>query len=350
MLDIFITQETERVIRSVDKNRTMLIIGSDANRFNVNTISYYDSLEKAKMEYGDSDLTKAFEVAQEIGAPHVFLLNMKNQIDYVDLIDVLKQYDFAYIVPINIYISDYFLDAGKNNKRTYYAVDYMNRASYHNNSTIIFTDQHASLYEDIDTFLEDMKVKVDEIYDSVPLHAKSNNIAFVANNLERYPMSNVVLASALCSSEPGIYPSIKKTRAVFDIDSFDIDNYEIIYFKNNVSLEVTIENLVNFNKEAMLLKSIFVDRIVKYILRTLDMSELHGKLYRAYHKVQAQRMLENYFEAIKGRMIREYTIDSIEFIHEAAGVGYMECTVSIWVNSTVGPYTLKLGGGSNIGN
>lgn len=343
MLDIFISTETERVMRSVGRNKTILLIGRDANRHAVNTIKYYDALPKAMHDYGDSELTQAFSVAQEFGASHVFLLNIRNQHDYIDLIDVLKQYDFAYIVPLNIHLSDFFHDANRNGKKIFYGRDYLERASQRNHSLFLMTDRHASLYEDMDQYLDEMKRKAAELHHSIPVHARASNFVFVANNLRKYPMSNVVLASLLAGDE-GTYPTLKDTPVVFDIDSFDMGEAEIVYFKRSAGSGTTVENLVNFELNDPLMKSVFVGRIMRYIIRTLDMSELHGRNYTVYQKVRAEKMLETYFDGLKGWLIRDYVIENISFTREGIGVGSIECTVTIWAKSTSEKYSLLLGG------
>lgn len=343
MLDIFITQETERVVRSVDRNKTMLIIGQADKPFGINTIEYYDSSKRVVEDYGDNALSQAFQVAKAFGAPHVFLLNMENKEDYIDLIKVLRQYDFAYITPINLYLSDFFYDVSANRKKLYYVTDYMKRASFHNDSTMILTDKHASLYEHIDHFLDEMKSHVRNVSSQINGIGKGNNLVFVANNLRNYTMANVVLGSLLCQ-DAGEYPTLGRTPVVFDIDNFDVEPEEIVYFKNNLQGIASVENLVNFIKVDPLRKSVYVDRIVKHIVRTLDMTSLHGNLYRAYHKLRAEKMLEEYFNALTDVMIRSYKIESIQFITESIGSGYLECTISIWPKSTVGKYTLTIGG------
>ena len=85
---------------------------------------------------------------------------------------------------------------------------------------------------------------------------------------------------------------MKDTPVVFDIDSFDVGQTEVAYFKRN-GAGTTVENLVNFELDDPLLKSIYVGRIVRYIIRTLDMSDLHGRNYTVYQKVRAEKMLED---------------------------------------------------------
>lgn len=344
MIEIDISPETKSVLRSVEKNRTLLIIGSDANRYAVNNILYYESIEKAINDYGESELTDAFKIAQEFGVKGAFLLNNKDKRDYIDIFTMLKQYDFAYITPVNLYASDYFYNINENGKKVFFANDYISRSASFNHSLMLMTDKHASLYEHIDDYINEMKLTVSRLKEKIKIQDQGKNLAIVANNLKNYTMANVVIASILASSGYGEYPTIeRKLPAIFNIDLIDVGDSEIIFFKNHVDRSVTIENLVNMEKEYPMLKSIYVDRIIKYIIRTLDMTALHGNLYREYHKLQAEKMLEKYFNTIEGSLIRKYKIESIKFIHEQAGVGYLECIISVWVKSTSEKFTLRIG-------
>lgn len=347
MPELAISRNAEQVIRSVNKHKTLLLIGESSKRFGVNEILYYDSLDKAITDYGEGSLVDAFRTAKRMKASYVFLLNMSNKEDLIDMFDVIKEYDFAYIAPVNFYMSDVFYDGNNNGRETTYAEYYRRRVSRFNDSTLVLTDKHASLYEDIDHFLDEMKtISTKNKYRYASLQ-RGRNLLFVTNNLKDFKMSNVVLASALASQEVSVYPSFDKFEAVFDIGPNDINDADIAYFRNDMTKRATIENLVNMEQEIPMLKSVFVDRIIKVIKRSIDFHEFHGKGYRVAHKLQIERLLTSYLEQITGSLIRQYTIDRIEFVKESIGVGRIECTFTIWPKSTVGGYTIVLGGREN---
>ncbi|MED4888978.1 hypothetical protein [Lysinibacillus fusiformis] len=340
MLDIYLETEAQTIIKIADKNKSVLIIGDADSDYALNTIKYYDSTKKARGDYKGGKLIDAFDAAKEFQAEFVFLLNLKEKVDYIDLIDILKQYDFAYITPVNLYISDYFYDLNRGNKRVYYAQDYLERASVFNDSTLILTDKHASLYEDIDVYLDEMKNQCGPITGVVNTGSKGNNLIYVANNLKDYPYSNVVLASILTTTDLGEYPSIKELDVVFDMDDFDVGEFPIVYFKNNFQTKTTIENLINFEKFNPIFKSVFVDRILKYISRTYDLSKYTGKLYTPHQKILIEKEIETYFESLTNWIIRKFEIETVVFYKEDVGVGRVESTVSIWPKSTTEKYRL----------
>lgn len=340
MLEIQLDMEVQTITKITDKNKSVLIIGDATSDYALNQIKYYDSAKKVKADYKGGRLVDSFEVAKEFGAEHVFLLNIKEKIDYVEIIDILKQYDFAYIAPVNLYISDYFHDLNRGSKRVYYTQDYLERASAFNSSTLILTDKHASLYEDIDVYLDTTKEQCDAIMGRVNTGARGNNLIFVANNLKDYLYSNVVLASILAATDFGTYPAIKECDVVFDIDDFDVGESPIVYFKHNHQTKTTIENLVNFEKFEPIFKSVYVDRILKYISRTYNLSKFHGKLYTPHQKVLIEKEIETYFDSLVGWIIRHYEIESVVFYEENIGVGRVECLVTIWPKSTTEKYRL----------
>lgn len=340
MLYVQLETEVQTIVKITDKNKSVLIIGDADSDFALNTIKYYDSAKKVKAEYKGGRLVDAFDTAKEFGAEHVFLLNIKEKVDYVELMEILRQYDFAYIAPVNLYISDYFHDLNRNSKRVYYAQDYMERVSAFNDSTLIMTDKHAGLYEDIDAYLNVTKEQCSSIMSRINTGIKGNNLIFVANNLTDYMYSNVVLASILSASDTGVYPAIKELSVVFDIDDFDVGEFPIVYFKNNYQTKTTIENLVNFEKYVPILKSVFVDRILKYISRTYDLSRYNGKLYTPHQKVLIEKEIETYFDSLSGWIVRKYEIESVVFYKENTGVGRVECLISVWPKSTTEKYRL----------
>ena len=340
MLDIQLETEVQTIVKITDRNKSVLIIGDAKSDYALNTIKYYDSAKKVRNGYKGGRLVDAFDVAKEFGAEHVFLLNIKEKVDYIELMEILRQYDFAYIAPVSLYISDYFHDLNRDSKRVYYVQDYLERASAFNDSTLILTDKHASLYEDIDVYLNITKEQCRSIMGRVNTGVKGNNLIFVANNLRDYMYSNVVLASVLAASDIGEYPTIKELDVVFDIDDFDVGEAPIVYFKNNYQTKTTIENLVNFEKYVPILKSVFVDRILKYITRTYDLSKYNGKLYTPHQKVLIEKEIEAYFESLEGWIIRKYEIESVVFYKENTGVGRVECLTTIWPKSTTEKYRL----------
>lgn len=340
MLEVHLDQDPQYVIKYINKNKSILIIGDATKNFSLNQIKYYDSIKKVRDDYGGGSLVEGFEIAKEFKAEHVFLLNIREKDDYIDFANILKQYDFSYVVPLNLYISDYFHDLNRNGSKIYYIQDYIERVSQFNQSTFIFTDKHAELYEDIDEFLDESKKQCAAITGRIAKGSSGNNFVFIANNIFGCMYANIALASALANTDIGEHPFVESREVVFDIDDFDIGEHPIAYFKNNHLTKMTIENLVNLEKFAPILKSVFVDRIIKYIMRSFDLTKFHGRLYTPHQKILIEKEVVQYLDSLMDWVIRDYTIDLIIFEKENIGVGRVECHITIWPKSTTEKYRL----------
>ncbi len=335
MINIAEKYERADTQKIINKNYSMLIIGNAASNYAVNKIEYYESPKVVKELYGTCDLTDAFTLAKNIGAPHVFICNMKVKNDYLEMIKVLEYHDFTYIVPIDIFFSDYFFDTERNNSSITYSKYMLEKISLMTDSTIMMTDKHASLYENIDDYLEDMKKIIVDFKARLPSNLNNKNLCFVANNLADHKFSNVLLASALSASNADQYPRYNFGKTVFDIDNTDVKENELIYFKSHHDSETTVENLLNFNKKIEPEKLVMIDRIVKFIKRSLDLSHFHGKPMTVYQKLRIERVLIEKFDSFKDFIIRAYKINSIEMIKEDAGAGIIIVEADIWpINST----------------
>lgn len=294
----------------VEKNRDILIIGAADSNKHLKEIVYADSTEEVEKEFGaDSELAKAYKLAKSLGAPYVFLLNIRHDYQYADIIDVLAQNDFAYIAPINLYLSQPYDDI-IHDRRTPYVQHILKKIGRSNESVFIVTDKHASLYEDIDSYLEDMNQISEGFYLSTGIDENLENILFVLNNLERHNMANVALAAALSASPIGEYPVADFGPAIFDIDAYEpVQNYA--YFMNHGVRETTVENLLNY-LNGSILKVVTISRIVKAIKRALDFSEFIGINYSARIPVSIRQKLIDYLNSIMGKLIYRYNIIEVQ--------------------------------------
>ena len=345
MLDIINDQSLSEVIKRVDMNQTLLITGEGETNHAVNKIMYYDTIEAVNAAYGESDLSEAFRIAKQIGVPHAFLVNVKNNHDYIELVNVLKHYDFAYIAPINLYLGDAFFDATRNNKKIGYYHHFLEKLSSNTKSLFVATDNHASLYEDIDAYLEDMTSIIKSFKDGMTAKMDGRNLCFVANNLRNYPFANIILASVLCVTDLGMYPSFGNLGpVVFDIDGLDIGQYEMAYFKSNYLSGITVENLLNFNSKVEPEKIVMIDRIAKYIRRNLDLSRFKGKQMSAYQERRIEKALVEFFDPLINWIIRSYRINSIQFIKDVPGAGVVVCDIDIWPISSTEKFSVVVEG------
>lgn len=321
--------------KEVDKHKNMLIIGAGDTTYAMNKIMYYDSPEIVEKLYGVSELSIAFKRAKQIGAPHVFLINAKRKTDYIEIVNTIKYYDFTYIVPLGVSFSETFYNSIASRQMTF-SEFYLESIGDYNKSLLLMTDSHASLYEDIDHFLNDMFSKIKQFKGNAFKSLRNGrNICLVANNLIDDKFSNLVLASVLCSSNLASYPEYSFGEAIFDIDDFDVYNNELIYFKNNHLKNTTVENLKNFRIEKDAAKIITIDKVIKYIERELDFSEYKGKQFSEYIRMQFYKQLSKFLRNITGIAIRGYSVNSVSFTKTSPGVGMVVNDFTIIpINST----------------
>lgn len=294
-----------------DKN--ILLIGDGGTNKCLNQITYFDNYLHASNNFNDSKVLRSYKILYDLGISNLYILNIRDVNSYISSIDLLKQLDFNYIVPVDAMISDKYFDTVTNSYL--YLVNYVTEKMYgFNESIVIGTDKNASLYEDIDNFIEDMAAIELSVKNSIGIKEHGENLLFVANNLVNYELANVVLAASLALTEIDTYPIMTSIGdAIFDIDSTDIGNNSMIYFRGHDDRVTTIENLLNMRVKVSPEKIVTINRILKYIKRDMDFSEYSGKLYSDYQKLQVKKKLTKYLDKYNGYVITSYVINSVEF-------------------------------------
>lgn len=288
-----------------NKHKNLLILGKAATNNYRKTIVYADNYNKVYNAYGDSDLTEAYKIAKDLGAPYVFLCNCRYEYDYLELADTLRDSDFAYIVPISIYISDEF-DEPKTERKISYVEYLLEKMGNYNESVFIVTDKKAELYDTIDNFIKASNDVANNIKKKLKYPANPEDLVFVVNNLSNYKMANLPLAVSLCVTEPYEYPQVDFGNAIFLLDQYeDIGNWA--YFQNHNVRPTTVENLLNF-KNICPEKIVFISRIIKIIKRELDFSDYVGKQYSEYRRLNIQTKLQEYLDSIMNTLIYKYNI------------------------------------------
>lgn len=336
MISIQSYNKTNNTMMSeINRDNSILIIGKGSNEIKLNEIYKPKNSIEVESIYGESELTNAYQDAIRNGAENIFVMNCFKTTDFIDSIEYVRYYNFAFIVPVGIKLSDTFYN-GEYNRDIYFAEHYLNEFSKFTNTLLIFTDEHASLYENIDHYLLDMKNKLSSFKDTCNylLSNHGRNIAFCLNNLENKNYSNVILAAKLSSTNIGSYPDNISTKAIFDIDNQDIYEHEIIYFKNNVHVNTSIENLKNLRTNFDANKLISIDRVIKHIERTIDMSFVVGKLYNQYIKMMLHDYLDSFLRKLVGSAINNYRINDIQFVRSQNMTGYVTVNIDIYpINS-----------------
>lgn len=292
---------------------TMLIIGEGTTTYGLNQIIKQDSFNLVSNLYGEnSDLTQAFALAQSVGATHIYLANAPTKTAYIDILQIAIQYDFTYIVPIGIRFSDRAFNKQLNRQMTFAEI-FLRITSLMTESIVVMTDNHASLYEDIDHYLNDMKEKITRFKtEAQSVLENGRQLWFVANNLKNVAYSNVLLTALMTITELPHYPNYPLPEALFDIDAGDINNKELIYFKNNVYANNSIENFINFHNENNAYKIAPIDMVIRQINKDIDLTYFSGKLFNNQVKLKIQNLVQEYLNSIKGKMIRDFSILSID--------------------------------------
>lgn len=294
-----------------DRHKAVLLAGFAKSNRHLYDIVQPEYFEEVREEFGDCELTKAFEYLCSDDMSDVFLMNVENLHGYMKAAQLIREYDFAYVVPLDLMLSDSFYDPTQNGRKTYYAQYLAQQKAQNIHSLYLINDAHASLYEDIDAFLEDMKQKRNSFKNNLLSNSPYDDIIFVANNIESLEWSNVELAKMIRNTTPSIYPrSSDNPTAVFDIDFTDSVG-DMAYFKYHMDGTLTVENLLTLYPYEEPLKVFTIYRICLYIGRELDFSEHIGVKYTPYRKKMAQQIVEEYLTSIKGKLITDYEIASV---------------------------------------
>lgn len=295
------------------------------------------SLNNVKILYGEkSDLAQAYEQAYTITKSlNIFTVNCQTVSDYINIINSLIQYDFTFIVPIGIYLSDTFYNPATLKMQSF-AFYYLEALKNVNSlSTLIMTDKHAELYEDIDDYL----IKMRKMWTTMKrrtgsVHLLTNhgsNLLITLNMLKDVKHSNVILSALLASCNLPNYPNSISYIPVYDLDFNDLTGFDdFIYFKYNHMIQsTTVENLVNCRAVKDIYKNALIDILIKKVLKAINLNEYKGKLYNAYTKLQISNKITNALKPYVNRLFKSYELINIGFIKTGPNFGYIYIELSI---------------------
>lgn len=321
--------------------KSMIILGkADSDKRSGEIINPKTIEEFVSIYDSTSDLFDAFRQAFNMGVRNMFVVNCYYDSDFLTITDELIHYDFTYIVPINLFLSDKFYDPIQNEQR-YYADFFIEMlGTVDNLSTVVMTERNAALYNDMDSYLLQMSNVTNSYMNHITEYRKpdmlnkyGNNLIFTLNNIDGIEHANVILASQLCLSQIGTYPAMIDSNTVFDIDSIDLINYDMAYYKyNDLDSYTSIDNLVNMRKREDIYKNVLIDEVIKEVIRQMNLDEFKGKLYNYYTKLQINTRVDTIFSTLKGRIFKEYEIKNIGFIKTSETAGY------IYVEASIIPY------------
>jgi hypothetical protein len=324
--------DPNNMVLSVDKHKTLLLIGAAATMRYLNELTYFETQDTVDAEYGGA-LAAAYKDAKKLGAKYVFTLNVRRPQDYIIATEILKQYDFTYIAPISVFAEDSYYDADISRNVTYSQL-FVEQLAGNNDSTIIMTGPHASSFETLDDMIDNLRDSTKAIRRTLPSYLPGQNLAVIANNLKDFNLANVAIAGSFCGCEINEEPIGPFGDAIFDIDLFDVVDAEFGFFKNNTRVATSAEHLINFCAGGPI-KLVEVDRVVKYIKRELDMSGFIGRLFSEYTRMKIQERLENFLEAQIDYVIDDYEIGQISHELTESGAIRVIISFSIWPRHAV---------------
>ena len=308
-----------------------------------------ESEREMKETFGSCELTDAFSLLFQMGCKDVCVMNIGQQHDYLDIAEMLRDYAFAFVVPLGIHASDAFYDPTHDGRKTPYAQYLLSRSYGRNDSYLIMTDKHASLYQDIDAFLDEMETKRERLKRCNVGVSDHGNLIFVVNNIEGIDYASVCLAGIMASTPVEEYPrfTVQPARkAIFHIDTCDVHS-DMVYFKSHIDGSLTVENFLNLRDEKTPLKIEFLHRIQKYMLMDMDFSEHVGHLYSAYRLKAVEHQAMEYLESYMGWLLQSYelnhayAVENPKFlgtvdIHISAKVKPIDCTEQFEVEKIIG--------------
>ena len=317
---------TVNLVKNIDRHHNMVLIGAGKTAYRLNEVAYFEDAAVVEKLYG-GELAASFTKAKALGAPHVFVVNCQSPSDYVRSIDVVRQQDFTYLIPVSIYAESSFYCA-ESERYVTYAEMFLEKMSGCNDTTILMTTRPAALFEDLDAQLADARSALRKIRSGLFGELSYGNLAIVLNGLKDYA-GNLALGAAYCTTDIPDLPILDYGEAVFDTDLFDVEDMEVGFFKNNVLRKATPEHLVNFHPGGAQ-KLVAVDRIVKYIKREFNLDAFVGRLYSDYTRIKIIDRLESFLESQLGYTLDDYSVDGIEWTPNTAGSGTLTLRFSIW--------------------
>lgn len=321
--------------------KEILLIGIGDSKKKLNEILETNDISEIQDIYGEeSCFVKAALIMRAGGINKYNILNLDAWENLVNCRELLDDYRFDYIAPLEMTIDEKYFDEYYGKELCYGQL--LALLCHNTISTIIFTGKHASIYEDMDAFLKDENDRLNRC-----MHRFSNltkeNIIYVANNLSNVVYANVATATMLVKADYDEYPVVHTIYgpAIFDIYYSDVKS-KLVYFRNNHLTGTTIENLVNFstNKVSGLVP---VHKIIKYFFYHKPAHEQFiGKAFTEYRKMRIQEELIIFLESLKNWIIYDYEIDSITAVSSETGSVDVILRYNIWPKFTTEKYMLEV--------
>ena len=288
---------------------TILLIGIDNKKVNLNEVKEYTKRYELTDTYGeDSVFFKPFCILQdEFEVDSVSILNLDSWDDLKDEEELFRQHFFTYIIPLNLRLADSY-DNIFEQKRYLYS-QLLVWMTGREPSTIVMTGVHASSFNTLTEYLAYEKEQINAT-DGYLYNLQKNNLIYVSNGLKQYDNAAVILTGILLNDISDYPLPDFLGEAYWDMDYCDV-NMDLVWFRNNHLRETTIENLKNFTDD-LLIKSVMVDRIIKWLKRNWpDMSDYIGTAFSDYKLVAIVEKTETYLKSLVNWIIYDYNIVSV---------------------------------------
>lgn len=326
MVDL--TTKNKQVKNKVSEQFSILILGKGATNYKNGQITKVDSSELAKYYYGDSELTYAFNEAFNIGADNIFLCNCYIFTDYINVLDTIVKGEYDFICPLFNFSETY-----RNKQlKQYYLAELYSTLLGNMNTTIIFTDKKASLFESIEDYITYTKDNIFMFKQATNGRLEyAENICFVANNLTAFKYANVALASVFAISELNKYPQCPDLGDVdYDLAYTDFYN-DVCYFAFNERTRTSVEHLMTFNKKQCPEKYIPIRLIIQKINKVLTYEQFAGRLFTKYTEIELQNYISDNMNSLIDVVIKSWRLKDYYFIRSKneKGVltGYVELAI-----------------------
>lgn len=293
---------------TIDKHSSILIIGIGERKKHLFEIVQPRDFDEMIETFGACDITSAYIEVSDM-KDDVYIMNIETKHDYIKAADIIKKFEFSMVVPVSMNFYDYFYDPLENGRKTYY-IQYMLQKCCRTKTVFIATTPHASLYEDIDSFLDDISSKNDMFHANLRSNEHRENLIVVANNLKKIKSANVVLAGMIAKTLIPEYPkeyNKNNLEAIFSIDKTDKIG-DIAYFKTHMDNSTTIENLLNMYPSNSPIKIFTIYRICLYIMKELDYSNYIGSVYTSYKKLSIRKIVEKFLSSLLEIMLIDFKI------------------------------------------
>ena len=335
----------------INSEKKLLVLGKGNSISKAREIHRVNNLDEAYSYYGNSELYNAYKLLNELDVKNIYLCNCFAESDYIRIIDTLLHYDFDYLIPIGLYLSDQFYNPITDRQEYYFSYFLEQFSTVNSLTTIIATERHASLYEDFDDYtfsMQDIEREFflyHELNNKKLLEEYGNNLNFIYNNLETIPYANLVLGALYCNRDYANYfGEIVDLDVVYNLDSIDMVNLKAMYFKYNFyNNNITIENPFNFKTTNDIYSNALIDDVIKRVIRQIDMSEYKGKLFNPYVPAQIESKINKKMKKLKGSLFKSYSIKDVSFVKTDISSGYILIKFNIVPYGTVENINIIMG-------